>query len=74
MFVCAFYLFIYSSTRTLKRPSYKISYHAQEVESGFGGGNKNYQGVFNVLFPSERFIYMLKLDSILFCLAVEDTA
>ena len=49
MFVCTFYLFIYSSTRTLERHSYKISY-AQEVESGFGGGNKDYQGVYLMYF------------------------
>ena len=66
IFVCAFYLFIYSSTWTLERHSYKISYHdAQEVESGFGGGNKNYQGVYLMSFfhPKGSYIcYKPKAD------------
>lgn len=71
MFVCTFYLFIYSSTRTLERHSYKISY-AQEVESGFGGGNKNYQGVsFSI---RKVHIYVINPKLIFFCLAVSDTA
>ena len=67
-----FYLFIYSSTRTLEHPSYKISYHdAQEVESGFGGGNKNYQGVYLMSFFHPKGSYIRykppKLDFFLSC-------